>query len=390
MNSPETTGDSAAPGTARRRGLTALAVACLLGGGAWAIWWFGYGRWELKTDNAYVGGNLVPVTAEVAGPVREIRIRETAAVAAGQVLLEIDPADARLALDATVAELGSTVRQVRAMFMQVERLRAQVAAREVELGRAREDLDRRIPIGDGGAIAAEELAHARENVAALAAALRATREELNAALAQTAGTTPERHPQVLRAASRVRDASLALSRTTITAPVAGVIGKKGVQIGQRVVPGTPLLAIVQLDDVWVDANFKEVQLDRVRIGQPVRLHADLYGNGVEFNGRVQGLSPGTGAAFALLPAQNATGNWIKIVQRVPVRIALDRGQLRAHPLRVGLSMHASVDVRDQSGPVLSAPTAEVAATIPPRATDDPATEALIARTIAANTGQLLR
>ena len=195
---------------------------------------------------------------------------------------------------------------------------------------------------------------------------------------------------MLRAASRVRDASLALSRTTITAPVAGVIGKKGVQIGQRVVPGTPLLAIVQLDDVWVDANFKEVQLDRVRIGQPVRLHADLYGNGVEFNGRVQGLSPGTGAAFALLPAQNATGNWIKIVQRVPVRIALDRGQLRAHPLRVGLSMHASVDVRDQSGPVLSAPTAEVAATIPPRATDDPATEALIARTIAANTGQLLR
>ena len=390
MNSPDTTDETAAPKSARRRGLIALAAVCLLAAGAWAAWWFGYGRWELGTDNAYVGGNVVPVTAEVAGPVREIRVRETAAVAAGQVLLEVDPADARLALESAVAELGSTVRQVRAMYVQVERLRAQVAAREVELGRAREDLDRRVAVGDGGAIAAEELAHARENVAALTAALRATREELNAALAQTAGTTAERHPQVLRAASRVRDASLALSRTTVTAPVAGVVGKKGVQIGQRVVPGTPLLAIVQLDDVWVDANFKEVQLDRVRIGQPVRLRADLYGNDVEFRGRVQGLSPGTGAAFALLPAQNATGNWIKIVQRVPVRIALDREQLREHPLRVGLSMRVSVDVRDQSGPVLSAPSPEVAATIPPRATDDPATEALIARTIAANTGHLLR
>ena len=390
MNSPDTSGDTAAPPSARRRGLIALALACLLCGGAWAVWWFGYGRWELNTDNAYVGGNLVPVTAEVAGPVREIRVRETDSVASGQTLLEVDPADARLALDAAVAELGSTVRQVRTMYVQVERLRAQVAAREVELGRAREDLERRVSVGDGGAIAAEELAHARENVAALSAALRATREELNAALAQTAGTTPERHPQVLRAASRVRDASLALSRTTVTAPVAGVVGKKGVQIGQRVVPGTPLLAIVQLDDVWVDANFKEVQLDRVRIGQPVRLHADLYGKSVEFRGRVQGLSPGTGAAFALLPAQNATGNWIKIVQRVPVRIALEREQLREHPLRVGLSMHATIDVRDQSGPVLSAPADEVAATIPPRATDDPATEALIVRTIAANTGRLLR
>jgi membrane fusion protein (multidrug efflux system) len=390
VNSPDPTADTAAPTSARRRGLTALAVVCLLCGGAWALWWFGYGRWQLGTDNAYVGGNVVQVTAEVTGPIREIRTRETAAVTAGQVLIEVDPADARLALDGAVAELGNTVRQVRAMYAQVERLRAQVAAREVELARARQDLERRVSVGDDGAIAAEELAHARENVAALAAALRATREDLNATLAQTTGTTPERHPQVLRAAARVRDASLALSRTTVTSPVSGVVGKKGVQIGQRVAPGTPLLAIVQLDDVWVDANFKEVQLDRVRIGQPVKLHADLYGKDVEFDGRVQGLSPGTGAAFALLPAQNATGNWIKIVQRVPVRIALDREQLRAHPLRVGLSMHATVDVRDQSGPVLAAPVTEVAATLPPRATDDAATEALIARTIAANTGRLLR
>ena len=155
MNSPDTSGDTAAPPSARRRGLIALALACLLCGGAWAVWWFGYGRWELNTDNAYVGGNLVPVTAEVAGPVREIRVRETDSVASGQTLLEVDPADARLALDAAVAELGSTVRQVRTMYVQVERLRAQVAAREVELGRAREDLERRIPVGDDGAIAAE-------------------------------------------------------------------------------------------------------------------------------------------------------------------------------------------------------------------------------------------
>jgi membrane fusion protein (multidrug efflux system) len=184
----------------------------------------------------------------------------------------------------------------------------------------------------------------------------------------------------------VRDAALALSRTTIAAPVDGVVAKKGVQVGQRVAPGTPLMALVPLADVWVDANFKEVQLQRMRIGQPVNLHADLYGDDVTFHGRVHGFSPGTGAAFALLPAQNASGNWIKIVQRVPVRVVLDPAEIHEHPLRVGLSMHAEVDLHDQSGPVLGAPTQDVAASMPGHAASDPEVEAAIARIIAQNSG----
>jgi membrane fusion protein (multidrug efflux system) len=380
----ETASESGMSG--RRRGLLILAAVALLGFAAWAFYWFGYGRWRISTDDAYVGGNIVQVTSDVAGSVLSIHTRETETVAAGQTLLELDPADARVAMDSAVADLGNTVRQVRSAFVQVERLRAQVAVREVELQRARDDFARRDSIAGGGAVSAEELAHARDNIRGLEAALRAAKEDLNVALAQTAGTTPEQHPQVLRAATRVREAALALQRTTIKAPVGGVIGRKGAQIGQRVAPGTPLIGLVPLDDVWVDANFKEVQLARMRIGQPVELESDLYGGKVSYKGHIKGISPGTGAAFALLPPQNASGNWIKIVQRVPVRVTLDPDQVREHPLRIGLSMHVVVDVHDQSGKVLSPPQSEVAASIAPRADRDPAVEALIARIISDNSG----
>ena len=370
--------------SSRRRGLLILAVVVLLGSVAFAAYWSGYGRWHVATDDAYVGGNIVQVTSEVAGSVLSIHTRETESVAAGQTLLELDPADARVAMDSAVADLANTVRQVRGSFVQVERLRAQVVAREVELSRAREDFARRDSIAGGGAVSAEELAHARESTKGLEAALRAAREDLNVALTQTAGTTPGQHPQVLRAAARVREAALALERTTIKAPIGGVVGRKGVQVGQRVAPGTPLLGLVPLDDIWVDANFKEVQLALMRIGQPVELKSDLYGGKVRYKGHIKGISPGTGAAFALLPPQNASGNWIKIVQRVPVRIVLDADQLHEYPLRVGLSMHAVVDVHDQSGQVLTQPQSEVAATMPARADRDPAVEALIARVISEN------
>ena len=383
---PEPATESGSP--ARRRGLIVLAVVVLLAVAAWAIYWNGHGRWHVSTEDAYVGGNIVQVTADVPGSVRAIHTRETETVAAGQVLLELDPADARVAMDAAVADLGNTVRQVRGTFVQVSRLRAQVAVREAELERAKQDLARRNSIAGGGAVSAEEVAHASESVRGLDAALRAAREDLNVALSQTEGTTPERHPQVLRAAARVRDAALTLERMTIVSPVRGVVGRKGVQIGQRVAPGMPLLGIVPLEDVWVDANFKEVQLQRMRIGQPVELEADLYGSQVTYSGRIKGISPGTGAAFALLPPQNASGNWIKIVQRVPVRIALDPAQVREHPLRIGLSMHAVVDLHDQSGPVLTAPQSEVAASIAPRAERNPAVEALIEEVIATNSGHL--
>ena len=388
MNSPEPATESAAtPDRKRRRGLLLLAAVVLLAGAAWFAWWYTHARWYVSTEDAYAGATVVQLTSEVAGTVRTIHPRETESVTAGQPLIELDPADARIAMDAAIADLGATVRQVRGAYPQTGRLQAQIAARETDLARARDDYRRRQSIAAGGAVSAEELAHAREVVNGAEAALRAAREELNVALAQTGGIEASRHPQVMRAATRVREAALALERMHVTAPVNGVVAKKGVQLGQRVNAGTPLLAIVELDDAWVDANFKEVQLQRMRIGQPVKLTSDLYGDDVVYQGRIKGFSPGTGAAFALLPAQNASGNWIKIVQRVPVRIVLEPEEVAAHPLRVGLSMHAEVDLRDQSGPVLAVPTSTVAATMPLRPERDELVEAMIARVIAENSGR---
>jgi membrane fusion protein (multidrug efflux system) len=389
MNSPDPAADAPAPGNGgkRRRGLLILTAVVLVAGAVWFAWWYLHARWFVATEDAYAGATVVQVTAEAGGTVRSVHPRETEAVTAGQTLIEFDPADARLALDAAVADLGATVRQVRGSYPQTGRLQAQIAARETDLAKARDDLRRRQSIAAGGAVSAEELAHAREVVAGAEAALRAAREELNAALAQTGGIEASRHPLVMRAATRVREAALALDRMQVTAPVNGVVARKGVQLGQRVAAGTPLLAIAQLDDAWVDANFKEVQLQHMRIGQPVELEADLYGDDVVYHGRVRGFSPGTGAAFALLPAQNASGNWIKIVQRVPVRIELDPKELAAHPLRVGLSMHVAVDLHDQSGPMLAAPTTTAAATMASRPERDEQVEAMIVRVIAENSGR---
>ena len=388
MNSPDTAvAEADAPKGRRKRGLLLLTAVVVIAGAAWFAWWYTHARWYVSTQDAYAGATIVQVTSEIAGTVRTVHPRETESVTAGQPLIEFDPADARIAMEAAVADLGATVRQVRGSYPQTGRLQAQIAARETDLARARDDYRRRQSIAAGGAVSAEELAHAREVVAGAEAALRSAREDLNVALAQTGGIEAARHPQVMRAIARVREAALALERTRVTAPVNGVVARKGVQLGQRVNAGTPLLAIVALDDAWVDANFKEVQLQHMRIGQPVELKSDLYGNDVVYHGRVKGFSPGTGAAFALLPAQNASGNWIKIVQRVPVRIVLDPKELAEHPLRVGLSMHAEVDLHDQGGPVLAEPTRAVAATMADRPERDEQTEALIARVIAENSGR---
>lgn len=383
--SPEPSPTDEATGSSRRRNLLILALILVLAGLGWSIYWYQHGRWFQSTEDAYVAGNVVPVNAEVTGTVIAVHVRETDAVAAGQLLVELDPRDAQLAVDAAAAELAGTVRSVRSSFAQAERLRAQIAAREAELRRAREDLRRRLSLAGGGAVSDEEINHARESLGALEAAARASREELKAALAQTENTTPATHPQVLRAAARVREAALALRRTRVLAPVAGVVARKNAQLGQRVSPAAPLLSIVQLEDVWVEANFKEVQLERMRIGQPVSLHADLYGKKVSYGGHVEGISPGTGAAFALLPPQNASGNWIKIVQRVPVRIALDSAETEANPLRIGLSMHAEVDLHDQSGPILATAPELLPADTPPAVAADPAVEAMIERIIRENT-----
>ena len=376
------------PGARRRRSLSFVIVAFVLVGIGWATWWYLESRGHETTDNAYVGGNLVQVTPQVAGTVVAIGADDTDRVDAGQTLVRLDPADASVALAQAEAQLAQAVRAARTVYANNSVLDAAVAQRAAELRKAEEDLERRIQLDAKGMVSKEDLEHARSSVAAAKAALLEARERLAANRALTERIGVEDQPSVKDAAARVRVAFLAVKRNEIPAPVTGYVAKRAVQVGQRVAPGEPLMAVVPLDEVWVEANFKEVQLRDMRIGQPVRLTADLYGSHVEYRGRVAGLAAGTGGAFALLPPQNATGNWIKVVQRLPVRIALDKKQLAAHPLRVGLSMEVDVDVRDPSGPQLAkaAVTGPVYAT---RAFDEQAAaaEARVREIIAANLGR---
>jgi membrane fusion protein (multidrug efflux system) len=247
-------------------------------------------------------------------------------------------------------------------------------------------LQRRGGLIADGAISAEELSHARDAVTSSRANLTAAQQQLSQTIAQIDGTTIADHPQVLAAAAAVRNVALALHRTEIVSPVTGVIAKRSVQVGERVAAGTPLLAVVPLDDVWVDANFKEVQLEHMHTGQPVTVRTDLYGHSVTYHGHVVGIAAGSGNAFALLPSQNASGNWIKIVQRLPVRILLDPAELKAHPLRVGLSATVRVDLHDTSGPLVAMAVRNVPQPKQPSAGDDPAVDARIAAIIADNAG----
>jgi membrane fusion protein, multidrug efflux system len=329
----------------------------------------------------------VQVTSDVPGTVIAVNVDDTQSVQRGQLLARLDPADAQVAINGAEAQLARAVRNVRGLFAQREQLLAQIAQRASDLKRAQDDLERRQGLLSDGAVSGEELSHSRDAVTAARAGLDAAREQLNATEAQIQGTTIETHPQVLDAETAVRNAALALHRTELRAPVSGVVAKRTVQLGQRVAAGSPLMALVPLDDVWVDANFKEVQLRSMRVGQPVKLHADLYGSDVIFHGRLAGVSAGSGSAFALLPAQNASGNWIKIVQRLPVRITLDPQELKVHPLRVGLSMVAEVDVHDTSGPVVSAEVRNVPQPTQASAGDDPEVQARIDRIVALNAGR---
>jgi membrane fusion protein (multidrug efflux system) len=308
-----------------------------------------YSRYYEDTDNAYVQGNVVQVTPQVAGTVTKIFADDTNVVKPGQPLVSLDTSDADVALAQAEAQLAQTVREVRTLYASQAQSSANVAMREAELARAKDDLMRRKSLTGSGAVSGEEIRHAESAVTAAEAALNAAKEQLASGRALTGGTDVANHPNVQRAAARVQELMLAQARSTIYAPVGGEVAKRSVQVGQRITPGSPLMAIVPLDQVWVDANFKESQLREMRVGQPVTLTADVYGGKVEYTGKIAGMGAGTGSAFALLPAQNATGNWIKVVQRVPVRIALDRKQLAEHPLRIGLSMHAVVDLHDQSG-----------------------------------------
>jgi membrane fusion protein (multidrug efflux system) len=342
------------PRSKRKLLLSLLAAAIVIGGAGWGGYYYTTGRFFESTDDAYVSGNLLQLTPQVSGTVIAVNADDTQIVHQGAPVVTLDAADAKVALANAEANLAQTVRQVSSLYVNNAYYAATVAQRQSDLTRAQADLKRRMAVADTGAVSVEDIAHARDAVSAAQAALDAVRQQSEANHALTDRTSIERHPNVQAAAAKVRDAWLDNARNTLPAPVTGYVARRSVQVGQRVAPGTPLMAIVPLDGVWVDANFKEVQLAHMRIGQPVTLTADAYGSKVKYHGHVEGFSAGTGAAFAVLPAQNATGNWIKVVQRLPVRIRLDQRELDAHPLRIGLSMQTEVKTRDQSGTQLGA------------------------------------
>lgn len=391
---------SAAPGAKRKQALIGLTAVFSLAAIAYGAYWATHGGRE-STDNAYVQGNVVQITPQISGTVLAVQAQDTDFVKVGQALIKLDPADAQVALDQAQAQLAQTVREVRTLYANNATLSATVSLRQAELSRtgaevarAQEDLARREPLVANGAVSGEELEHSRTALASARsaqnsaqAAVTAAQESLLSNRALTEGVPVEEHPNVQRAAARVREAFLATRRAELVAPVSGLVARRSVQVGQRIAPGAPLMAIVPLDQVWVDANFKEVQLRGMRIGQPATLSADIYGSKIIYHGKIAGLGAGTGAAFSLLPAQNATGNWIKVVQRVPVRIALDPTELAEHPLRIGLSMEVEVDVQDQSGKVLAdagnPATSNATEVFTPT---DPDAEALVHRIIAANLG----
>lgn len=339
----------------RRRALIGITLLFAAAGVVYAVYSTRVLSKREETDNAYVGGNMVTLSSQVTGNVAEIRADETQLVQAGAELVKLDPVDAEVALAQAEARLGNTVRQLRERYAGVPQVEATVELRRQDLKRAQDDLARRQPLAADHTLPAEEVAHAQQAVKAAQAALEVALRQVDAARAGVQGVSLAQHPSVLAARADYVQAWLGLRRSAVVSPVSGYVGKRSVQVGSRVIPGTALMSIVPLDQLWVDANFKESELRNLRVGQPVRLEADTYGGKVEFHGKVLGLSPGTGSAFSLLPAQNATGNWIKVVQRVPVRIALDPAELREHPLRIGLSMDVTVDTHDTGGAMLGAP-----------------------------------
>ena len=371
----------------RRTGLTILAVAVGVITLVALAWWWLYASRYQSTDDAYVAGDLVGAMSQVSGTAVSIGADETDRVEAGQELVRLDATDYRIALQEAEQQLARAVRQVHTVFANRDELRALVGERRADLERARADLARRHAVAASGAVSTEELGHAQDAVKAAQDALTAAEHNLAAGSALVGRTGVSDNPDVRAAATQVERAWLNVERTSVRAPVSGYVARRSVQLGERIAPGTPLMAIVPLERLRVDANFKEVQLDQMRIGQSARVIADLYGSHVEYHGTVEGLGMGTGAAFALLPAQNATGNWIKVVQRVPVRITLDPKELEAHPLRVGLSTRVRIDVRDGSGSQLApAPRREPVLATSAYDTDLSAIRTRIAEIIRDNTG----
>ena len=344
-----------APGNGKRtKILLLIALIFIVLGALWAAYWVLILSKRERTDDAYVNGNKVVISAQVAGTVIAVLADDTQLVKAGQVLVRLDPIDAQTSLARTASALGQTVRQVRQERSTADEYDSVIDTRKLELARAEADLAKRRPLLAEHAIAAEEVRHAEESVALARAALIQATRQATSAHALVDGTQVEDNPAVLQAKAAYRDAWIAAERNAVVAPVTGYVAERSVQLGQHIQAGQALMTVIPLNSLWVDANFKEVQLRHLRIGQPAEVRSDLYGGSYIFHGHVEGMSAGTGAAFSLLPAQNASGNWIKVVQRVPVRIQIDDADLVKSPLRVGLSATVTVDTTSRNGPVLAA------------------------------------
>jgi membrane fusion protein (multidrug efflux system) len=341
------------PNGKRRRILLLIALIFIVIGALWAAYWVLVLAKREKTDDAYVNGNRVVISAQVSGTVVAVLADDTQLVNAGQVLVKLDPIDAQTALSRTASALGQAVRQVRQQKATAGQYDSEIEARKLELSRAQIDLAKREPLVADQAIAGEEVRHAQESVQLARAALAQAERQSLSAHALVDGTPIESNPTVLQAKDAYRDAWIAAQRNAVVAPVSGYVAERSVQLGQHIQAGEALMTVIPLHSLWVDANFKEVQLRNLRIGQKTEVRSDLYGGSFIFHGHVQGMSAGTGAAFSLLPPQNASGNWIKVVQRVPVRILIDDNDLIESPLRVGLSATVTVDTTSRDGPVLA-------------------------------------
>lgn len=349
----------------RKRNLTLVTLLFIIIALGVTLAYFLFWQHEEETEDAYVAGHLVQITPQITGTVRKVMFDDTELVKKGDVLITLDDSDFQLAYDRAQNELIQAIRQNKQQTATNSQAKAQVLLRKADLARAQADLRRRELLSGTDAISGEELSHARAVVVQAQAALKAVEAAETSAQAAIGNNIPLRQqPAVQTAVSRIKDAWLNLQRTQIHAPIAGQVAKRNVQVGQRITQGVPLMAVVPLDNLWVDANFKESQLRKMRIGQSVEMVSDLYGSKVVYHGKVMGLSAGTGSAFSLLPAQNATGNWIKVVQRVPVRISLDPRELRTNPLRMGLSMTVKVDISESGTGKGMASTAEKGTVLP--------------------------
>jgi membrane fusion protein (multidrug efflux system) len=345
----------------RKGALAFLVVLFVLAGVAYLIYWALVLRHFEETDDAYVAGNQVQIMAQVAGSVNKIGFDNTDFVKKGDVLVTLDKTDAEQAFEKAQTALATSVRQTHQLMINGKQYQATIALQKTALAQAEADLKRREPLGASNLIGREELQHSRDAVATARAQLDVAVQQYNANQAAILDTSLENQPAVKQNAAALRDAWLALQRTEIRSPIDGYVSRRSVQVGAQISTSTPLMAVVPATNIWVDANFKETQLAGVRIGQPATVISDVYGDDVIYHGRVVGLDMGTGAAFSLLPAQNATGNWIKVVQRLPVRIELDAKEVAEHPLRIGLSTQVKVDTSNKEGSVLASQVRQTAA-----------------------------